>query len=171
MDITNDSSSRLTPTRKACEDIIRRILITEVLETGGNHHFKKSSDFLSYFESLYPASAALTKQVQRAVKSMDMPKDASGYYIIGKTSDQMEEDNEMKDLLFKSGATLVPTGSCETLLLRTGNKERSYLLSLFESSSTFEDKFFTAIETCNGILFFTDNASKLESVLKQFLAD
>lgn len=43
----------------------RRILMTEVLEKGKNEHFRTAADFMKYFESLYPASDALTKQVQR----------------------------------------------------------------------------------------------------------
>ena len=72
---------RKNPSREACEKVIKRILMTEVLEHGSNKHFRFASDFMNYFESLYPASDALTKQVQRAVKAMDMPKDENGYYI------------------------------------------------------------------------------------------
>lgn len=77
---------RKNPSRKECEDIIRRILMTEMLEKGKNEHFKTATDFMKYFESLYPASDSLTKQVQRAIKSLDMPKDPNGYFIINKTA-------------------------------------------------------------------------------------
>ena len=69
------TTQRRNPSRKECEDIIRRILMTEVLEKGTNEHFKTAADFMKYFESLYPASDSLTKQVQRAIKSLAMPKD------------------------------------------------------------------------------------------------
>lgn len=72
---------RKNPSREACEGIIKHILMTEVLEKGKNEHFRSAADFMSYFESLYPASDALTKQVQRAVKALDMPKDDDGYFI------------------------------------------------------------------------------------------
>ena len=60
-------SLRKNPSRETCEGIIRRILMTEVLEKGKNEHFRTAADFMKYFESLYPASDALTKQVQRAI--------------------------------------------------------------------------------------------------------
>ena len=66
---------RRNPSREACEGEIKRILMTEVLENGGNYHFRTAADFMDYFESLYPKSDALTKQVQRAVKALNMPKD------------------------------------------------------------------------------------------------
>ena len=56
---------RKNPSRETCESIIRRILMTELTQNGKNRHFRKAADFMSYFESLYPASDALTKQVQR----------------------------------------------------------------------------------------------------------
>ena len=70
-----NSSLRKNPSREQCQKIIKRILVTEVLQQGHNEHFKQAADFMNYFESLYPPSDALTKQVQRAVKAMDMPKD------------------------------------------------------------------------------------------------
>ena len=60
---------RKNPSRETCESIIRRILMTELTQNGKNRHFRKAADFMSYFESLYPASDALTKQVQRAVQT------------------------------------------------------------------------------------------------------
>lgn len=36
---------RKNPSRKECEDIIRRILMTEMLEKGKNEHFKTATDF------------------------------------------------------------------------------------------------------------------------------
>ena len=74
-----NTTLRKNPSRETCENIIKRILMTEVLENGSNKHFRFASDFMNYFESLYPASDALTKQVQRAIKSLDMPKDENGY--------------------------------------------------------------------------------------------
>lgn len=45
---------RKNPSRETCEGIIRRILMTEVLEKGKNEHFRTAADFMKYFESLYP---------------------------------------------------------------------------------------------------------------------
>ena len=55
---------RKNPSRETCENTIKRILMTEVLQNGVNRHFRNAADFMNYFESLYPASDALTKQVQ-----------------------------------------------------------------------------------------------------------
>ena len=93
----HSSTLRKNPSRETCEGIIKRILMTEVLENGCNKHFRFASDFMNYFESLYPASDALTKQVQRAIKALDMPKDENGYYIVNKTSAQLE--NEKQNLI------------------------------------------------------------------------
>ena len=49
---------RKNPSREAWEKVIKRILMTEVLEHGSNQHFRFASDFMNYFESLYPASDA-----------------------------------------------------------------------------------------------------------------
>ena len=70
-----ENTTRKNPSRETCQKIIKRILVTEVLEKGCNEHFRQASDFMGYFQSLYPASDALTKQVQRAIKAMDMPRD------------------------------------------------------------------------------------------------
>ncbi|CBK75545.1 hypothetical protein CIY_30310 [Butyrivibrio fibrisolvens 16/4] len=75
--------------------------MTEVLERGTNEHFKTAADFMGYFQSLYPASDSLTKQVQRAVKALGMPKDEKGYFIINKTEDQLNQDKEIAFLLKK----------------------------------------------------------------------
>ena len=85
-------SLRKNPSRETCEGIIRRILMTEVLEKGKNEHFRTAADFMKYFESLYPASDALTKQVQRAIRSLNMPKDELGYFIPNKTAEQLAQD-------------------------------------------------------------------------------
>ena len=40
------TTQRRNPSRKECEDIIRRILMTEVLEKGTNEHFKTAADVM-----------------------------------------------------------------------------------------------------------------------------
>lgn len=110
---------RKNPSRKECEDIIRRILMTEMLEKGKNEHFKTATDFMKYFESLYPASDSLTKQVQRAIKSLDMPKDPNGYFIINKTAEQLDQDQELSFMLQKSKAHVTSLEDYETLFLAT----------------------------------------------------
>lgn len=49
-----DNKRKVTsnPSRKQCVSMIQRILMTEVLEKGRNQQFKKSTDFMTFFESL-----------------------------------------------------------------------------------------------------------------------
>ncbi len=77
---------RKNPSRETCESIIRRILMTELTQNGKNRHFRKATDFMSYFESLYPASDALTKQVQRAVQSFAYAEGCRWIFYCGQDS-------------------------------------------------------------------------------------
>lgn len=160
---------RKNPSRATCEDIIRRILMTEVLEKGTNEHFKNASDFMSYFQSLYPASDALTKQVQRAVKSLNMPKDDRGYFIINKTEAQLSQDKEISFLLKKTSAVITPLEEYETLFLKVDPDSKDYLFKLLSESETFADKVITMINTSNGILFYTKSKQQLEVLLESLI--
>ena len=152
---------RKNPSREACEKVIKRILMTEVLEHGSNQHFRFASDFMNYFESLYPASDALTKQVQRAVKAMDMPKDANGYFIVNKTNAQLEQENEITNLLKTANVSVHPMEQVDTVFLSVVPHMRSYLVHLIETTESFKGKYITIVETSNGILFYTENKSQL----------
>ncbi len=164
-----DNFQRSNPSRKECEDIIRRILMTEVLEQGRNHSFKTASDFMKYFESLYPASPGLTKQVQRAVKAMDMPKDEHGYFIINKTAAQLDQDQELSRLLKKTNASVLDGSSYETLFLSCDPHFRDYLYQLITESDTLSDKYLTIINSNKGLLFLTQNRRNLEKVLQSLI--
>ncbi len=155
------------PTRQECEEQVRRTLMTENLRHGGNHHFKTAKDFMPIFEALYPASPSLVKQVQRAVKAMNMPKDEKGYFLVDKTKFQMEQDTELSGLLKKSDASLSEPGSFDSLLITLEDHYKDYIFQLISESSTLSGKFVTAIKTSNGILFFTEN----KALLKTFLED
>ena len=113
----NTTQLRKNPSRETCESIIKRILMTEVLENGKNKHFRFASDFMNYFESLYPASDALTKQVQRAIKSLDMPKDEDGYYIVNKTASQLENEKQITQLLKTADFSVHPMEQVDTIFL------------------------------------------------------
>lgn len=160
---------RHNPSRKECEDIIRRILMTEVLEKGTNEHFKTATDFLTYFQSLYPASDSLTKQVQRAVKSLNMPKDDRGYYIINKTETQLEQDKELSFILKKTKAKSLSLEECETLFLETDPTYKDYLLQLLKESVTFSGKYITILDTTDGLLFYTENKAQLKVLLDSLI--
>lgn len=160
---------RKNPSRKECEDIIRRILMTEMLEKGKNEHFKTATDFMKYFESLYPASDSLTKQVQRAIKSLDMPKDPNGYFIINKTAEQLDQDQELSFMLQKSKAHVTSLEDYETLFLATDPNYKSYLLQLIRESKTCHGKYITILDTTDGFLFYTKNASQLRILLESLM--
>lgn len=159
------TSLRKNPSRETCEKTIKRILITEVLEHGSNKHFKSASDFMNYFESLYPASDALTKQVQRAIKSMDMPKDERGFFIVNKTVTQMDEDNKIKQLLSSSGSTCQDMGQAEVVFLSCAPHLQDHLIHLLTNSVSFEGKIITIAKTYNGLLIYSDNSKNLMILL------
>ncbi|MBQ2705677.1 MAG: hypothetical protein IJF60_02555 [Agathobacter sp.] len=152
---------RKNPSRETCEGIIKRILMTEVLEHGSNKHFRFASDFMNYFESLYPASDALTKQVQRAIKAMDMPKDEHGFYIVNKTSAQLENEKEISHLLQNANVSIHPMEQVETVFLSINSYMKSYLVHLLETTETFQGKYITIVETSNGLLIYTENKNQL----------
>ena len=160
---------RKNPSRKECEKVIKKILMTEVLERGTNEHFKTASDFLSYFQSLYPASDSLTKQVQRAVKSLNMPKDERGYFIINKTEEQLNQDKEIAFLLKKTGAAIEPLEEYETLFVRCDGDYKDYLYQLLSESDTFADKIITMINSSSGIIFYTKNKHQLEILVNSLI--
>lgn len=167
--MAENESKKTNPSRKECEDIIKRILMTEVLEKGCNEHFRNPSDFMSYFQSLYPVSPGLTKQVQRAVKSLDLPKDKSGFYIIGKTQSQLDQDQEISFMLKKTSASVASFGEFDTVFLKCSHEHKNYLYRLLSESETFVDKYVTMMECSNGILFLTKTKSQLETMLKSLM--
>lgn len=159
--MNNNRTLRKNPSRETCEGIIKRILMTEVLEHGSNKHFRFASDFMNYFESLYPASDALTKQVQRAVKSMDMPKDEHGFFIVNKTSSQLEQEKEISHLLKNANFSVNPMEQVDSIFLSVNTYLKSYLVHLIETTETFQGKYITIVETSNGLLIYTENKNQL----------
>lgn len=166
----NTMNVRNNPSRKVCEETIRRILITEILKNGANTHFKKATDFMDYFESLYPASDALTKQVQRAVKALNMPKDEQGYFVPDKTTDQMEEDKEISKLLQKNSSNIATMENINLLHIEVDDSVKSYLVSLIAKSNTFKGKYFSVLETGSGILFMGQDLSSVQRILENMLS-
>lgn len=160
---------RKNPSRKECEKIIKKILMTEVLERGTNEHFKSASDFMKYFQSLYPASDSLTKQVQRAVKSLQMPKDEKGYFIINKTEAQLNQDREIAFLMQKCNSSIMPFENYETVFLKADKKYKDYLYQLLMESETFADKIITMVNSSNGIILYTDKKQQLEIMINSLI--
>lgn len=160
---------RKNPSRETCEGIIKRILMTEILEKGKNEHFKTAADFMNYFQSLYPASDALTKQVQRAVKSLNMPKDEFGYFIPNKTAEQLGHETELRELFKKSHASISSMEDLKPFFLKVDKELKSYLIHTLENSPLFEGKYTTIVETNNGIIFYTKNISQLEILINSLI--
>lgn len=159
------------PSRKTCEEAIRRILMTEVLEQGRNLHFKTAMDFMGYFESLYPPSPSLIKQVQRAIRSMDLPKDEDGFFIVNKTKSQLAHDAEITSLLHKSAAKITPLKEYETLFLELSPEYKGYLLQLIDESPTLRGKYITILDTTEGFIFYTYNRNALSTMLGSLLGE
>ena len=169
-EMTKPRRVRVNPSRSTCEEIIRRILVTENLENGSNVHFKTAMDFMTYFESLYPAGPALVKQVQRAIKSMDLAKDENGFFIIGKTKKNQKHEKELSSLLEKTNAVLTEESStCETVFLETYSPYRPYLLTMLTETESLRPLYLTIAETFNGLLFFTKEPDKLKLALSELL--
>lgn len=169
-EMTKPRRVRINPSRSTCEEIIRRILVTENMENGSNVHFKTAMDFMSYFESLYPASPALVKQVQRAIKSMDLAKDANGFYIIGKTKKTQQHEKELSKMLEKTNAVLTEESSaCDMVFLETYSQYRPYLLTMLTETESLRPYYLTIMETFNGLLFFTQQPDKLKMMLSELL--
>lgn len=168
MDYQN-KSLRKNPSRETCENTIKRILMTEILENGKNTHFRTAADFMNYFESLYPASDALTKQVQRAIRALNMPKDDLGYFIPNKTTEQLAQEKELQYLFEKADAAVCSLEEYKPLFLKTAPDIAAYLLHVIEVSPLFEGKYLTAHATYNGIVFYTKNPSQLEILLNSLI--
>ena len=160
---------RKNPSRETCKSIIRRILIAEIGERGKNEHFRQASDFMPYFESLYLASDSLTKQVQRAVKILNLPKDENGYFIINKSPLQLQQEQELKRIFQMYDATCSDLSGCETLLLELPETCTDYLMRLIAESESFKGMYVTMLKACNGILFYTEDKLRLWNLLMQFI--
>ena len=160
---------RKNPSREVCENTIKRILMTEILEKGKNTHFRTAADFMNYFESLYPASDALTKQVQRAIRALNMPRDEMGYFIPNKTTEQLEQEKELQYLFRKAGASVCSLEDCRPFFLKTDSSMAPYLLHVIEMSPLFDGKYITAFVTSNGIMFYTKNTSQLEILINSLI--
>lgn len=161
------SSSHKNPSRKSCEQTIKRILTREFEEYGENHHFKQASDFMIYFESLHPASPSLTKQVQRAVSALNLARDENGYFMINKTAEEYKAEQELAALLKSS--SLYNLENCTPVLLKTDSWKRKHMIHLMNSVSELNSLYETLAETDNGILLYTKTPEKLISFLSDFM--
>ncbi len=160
---------RVNPSREKCEMIINRILSTEMKENGKNIHFKNAMDFMTYFESLYPSGSALTKQVQRAIKSMDLAKDENGFFILDKTKTQQQDEKELSSILKKTCAKLSDDISFDLVFLEADAAYKPYLMQLLSESETMRSYFITIIDSFDGLLLLTSDKEKLSKELQRLI--
>ena len=166
--VSFEETEKRGPSRVDCVKAIRRILMTETLENGKNLHFKSSSDFMPYFESLYPASPGLRKQIQRAIHEMDMAKDADGFYIVGKTKGEAQDESELSSIMHASGAVISESRAdipLETVFIELDADERyriPYIAERLSRLASLSGKYTALVPCTNGIMFFTDQKEVLK---------
>ena len=124
---------------------------------------------MSYFESLYPASDALTNQVQRAVQSLHMTKDADGLFIVDKTAAQVEQEQCLGKLFADANVSLHPMEQVETVFLSVPSHMQELLLHTFEQSDLFAGQILTIVRACNGLLIYTEDKKQLLSLLNRLI--
>ncbi|MCI9020631.1 MAG: hypothetical protein HFH32_07820 [Eubacterium sp.] len=116
-----------------------------------------------YFESLHPASPSLTKQVQRAVNSLNLPRDENGYFIIHKSAEEYQAEQELSTLLKQS--SISDLSSCTPILIQTESWKSKHIIYLLKKMSEFEKLHETIAETDNGILIYTKYPQDLSALL------
>ena len=124
---------------------------------------------MKYFESLYPTSGALVKQVQRAIKSLDMPKDKDGFFIINKTKKQYEYECEISKILNQNNSYPIGNSNIESIFLNLPNDCVQYVTGLFNKIDSLKESYITIIETNNGLLFLTENKDLLLDEIKKII--
>ena len=161
------SSTHKNPSRKSCEQTIKRILTREFEEYGENHHFKQASDFMIYFESLHPSSPGLTRQVQRAVSALNLPRDENGYFMINKTVEEYKAEQELSKLLHSSSVANLE--KCTPILVKMEPWKRDHVIYLMQSAAELRKLYETILPADNGILIYTKTPEKLVLFFSNFI--
>ena len=161
----NNTNKKKNPSRKECEAIIRKILSVEVERRTVNNTFRKPADFMKYFESLYIPSAALTKQVQRAIKSMNMAKDSNGYYILNKTKEQSDQDKELRNLFEEADYSINRLDNCQQIFIKLDPEYIDFILNKLSNSISVEKYIITMYKCYNGIVIITNDINTLYKLL------
>lgn len=152
---------RKNPSREACESAIQRILFTEIASKGSNTHFKKANDFMPYFESLYAPSPALTKQVQRAIHHLNLPKNDDGYFVIGKTQMQIETEHVLKEMLKDSSMSIHNSADLSVIFIPILQEKIDYTSRKLLQNPYLSKLIVTLVNTLNGILIYTENPEEV----------
>jgi len=157
------------PSRETCEAAIQRILLADIAANGSNIHFKKATDFMPYFESLYVPAPALTKQVQRAIKHLNLPKDENGFYVIGKTKDQLQADEELKSLFHEGNFSVANAGNASIVSIKAPDWSKDYLIHKLMSNPSIMQMVITMVKSVDGVVIFTENPDKLKHYINNLL--
>lgn len=157
------------PSRKKCEEIILRILKAEFTQKNINTNFRKAADFMNYFESLYPPSDSLTKQVQRAVQALDLPRDEKGFFILDKTRLQLDQDKEMKQLLTDADFRIDSLEGAEQIFLQLNRESIDFIIHKLGSMVTLREKIVTLYPCVNGIMIVTREKEDVLKILQGFV--
>ena len=111
----------------------------------------------------------MTKQVQRAIRSMNMPKNEQGYFIPNKTAEQLAQEQELHRLLQKTNAAVFTMQDYTPVFLQTAPEVVSYLMHQIEQSPAFVDKYLTMQPCSNGIMFYSNCPQKLKVLLNSLI--
>lgn len=120
-----------------------------------------------YFESLHPASPSLTKQVQRAVSSLNLARDENGYFMIHKTVEEYQAEQELARLL--ETASLSNLHNYTPVFIKTEPWKRSILMQMIASISEMRMLYETIAETGDGLILYTKFPDKLIGYLSDFI--
>ena len=69
----------------------------------------------------------------------------------------------------KGQISMTSLEECETVFLAVKDHLRSHLIYCLEHSETFAGKYVTILETCNGIILYTQNKNQLMVLLNSLI--
>ena len=161
------SLSHCNPSRMDCEILIRKILTSEVKQKGQNCQFKHSVDFLPFFESLYPSSKSLGKQVQRAIKEMNLPKDYQGYYIINRSLEELSLETHLFHFFQYESLKIRVVNNDELLLFSQDTTIYSYSMTKLKQLFSYLDINTSWVISEKGIQLITKDIELVQAKLNK----
>lgn len=120
-----------------------------------------------YFESLHPSSPGLTRQVQRAVNALNLPRDENGYFMINKTVEEYKAEQELSKLLQSS--SVANLDKCTPVLVKMEYWKRDHMIYLMQSAAALRKLYETIVPADNGVLFYTKTPEKLTAFFSSFI--
>ena len=79
------------------------------------------------------------------------------------------QEREITQTFEKAHVSIHSMENIDTIFLSADAPLRSYLVHLLETSQTFQGKYLTLLETCNGILIYTENRNQLLILLNSLI--